>query len=151
MSDRPSWDRTFIDVCHVKSRRSKDMRTQVGAVIVGPDNEIRSTGYNCFPRGIDDDVPERQVRPEKYKWFVHAEANAIFNAARMGVPLKGCSIYVPWHPCNTCMQAIIQSGITEVIIESDEFPDRWADLVRVSQIMAQEAGIVVRLPEEPNG
>jgi len=53
---------------------------QIGCVIVGPNHEIRSTGYNSFPRGIRDDVPERLERPAKYLWLEHAERNAICNA-----------------------------------------------------------------------
>ncbi len=78
----PSWDRYYLDVCKVVGARSKDPNTQLGCIIVGPNHEIRSTGYNSFPRGIRDDVPERLVRPAKYLWIEHAERNAICNAAR---------------------------------------------------------------------
>ena len=80
----PSWDQYYLDICKVVASRSKDPNTQIGCVIIGPNREIRSTGYNSFPRGIRDDVPERLVRPTKYLWIEHAERNAICNAARAG-------------------------------------------------------------------
>ena len=110
-----SWDEYFMSLCYLVAMRSKDQNTNVGAVIVGPDNEIRSTGYNSFPRNCDDNIAERQERPEKYFWFEHGERNAIFNAARIGVSLNGCRIYVPGIPCMDCARAIVQSGIREVI------------------------------------
>ena len=80
------------------STRSKDPHTQIGCVIAGPDKNIRSTGFNSFPRGIKDDVPERLERPEKYLWIEHADRNAIYAAARCGTPLDGCSMYLPALP-----------------------------------------------------
>ena len=58
------WDRYFLNIAEQVKEKSKDQRTHIGAVIVGKDNEIVSTGYNSFPRGIDDDVDERAERPE---------------------------------------------------------------------------------------
>lgn len=94
--------------------RSKDPNTQVGCIIVGPENNIRSTGFNSFPRGIFDDVPLRLERPEKYMWIEHAERNAIYAAARVGIPLNGCSIYQPGLPCMDCARALIQVGIKKI-------------------------------------
>ena len=88
------WVEYFQNLAHNVKLKSKDERTQVGAVIVGKDKEIVSTGYNSFPRGIKDDKKKRQERPEKYFWFEHAERNAIYNAARIGVSTKGCTMYL---------------------------------------------------------
>ena len=98
--------------------RSKDPNTQVGCIIVGADdNNIRTTGYNSFPRGIRDDVPERFERPEKYYWIEHADRNAIYSAARNGPPLNKSRMYLPGLPCMDCGRAIIQVGIIEVIYD----------------------------------
>ena len=92
--------------------------TQIGAVIVGKDKEIVSTGYNSFPRGIDDNIRERQERPEKYFWFEHAERNAIYNAARIGVSTKGCTMYLSCGvPCSDCARGIINAGIVRIFCE----------------------------------
>lgn len=110
-----NWDQYFISILYLVAMKSKDEKTQNSSIIVGPDNEIRSTGYNSFPRGINDDVPERQERPEKYFWHEHGERNAIYNAARIGVSTKNCKMYVTGIPCMDCARAIVQSGIIEVI------------------------------------
>ncbi len=92
----------FLNIAESVKLKSKDRRTQIGAVIVGKDNEIVTTGYNSFPRGINDDVEERQQRPEKYFWFEHAERNAIYNAARIGVSLRDTTMYL------TCLASVHQ-------------------------------------------
>ena len=71
------WVEYFYNIAEQVKEKSKDERTKIGAVIVGKNKEIVSTGYNSFPRGINDFKPERQERPEKYYWFEHAERNAI--------------------------------------------------------------------------
>ena len=119
-----TWNRYFLDMLPLIASRSKDPHTQMGAIIVGPKNEIRATGYNSFPRGIKDDVPERLERPEKYLWIEHAERNSIFAAARVGVPLEGCKIYISALPCMNCSRAIIQSGITDIIVDG-EFQEKY--------------------------
>lgn len=111
------WDERFMLLAHHLAHWSIEQGRRVGTVVVGPDNEIRSTGYNGLPRGVNDAVEERHSRitGAKYIWSCHAEQNAIFNAARIGIALKGCAIYVPWFPCVECAKAIIQSGISEVV------------------------------------
>ena len=115
----PDWDSYYLSVCRTIATRSKDPSTQIGCIIVGPAREIRSTGYNSFPRGIVDTIPERQQRPEKYFWIEHAERNAIYNAARAGTPLEGCTVYVEVTPCMDCARAIVQAGIAKVVIDAD--------------------------------
>ena len=113
------WLRYFINIAEQVKLKSKDRSTQIGAVIVGKDKEIRSTGYNSFPRGLDDEVPERQERPEKYYFFEHSERNAIYNAARVGIPLDESVIIVTSGiPCADCARAIINSGIKAVYCKS---------------------------------
>jgi len=109
----------FMTLAYTAALCSKDVRTKVGAVIVGPGNEIISIGYNGLPRGANDDDEERQQRPGKYQWFEHAERNAIYNAARVGVSVNNCTIYTPYYPCSDCMRAIIQSGIKRLVL------DKW--------------------------
>ena len=112
MREIPSWDAYYLDICRVVATRSKDPNTQIGCVIVGPAHEIRSTGYNSFPRGIQDDVPARLERPAKYLWIEHAERNAICNAARAGTATEACTLYVEIMPCMDCARAVVQAGIT---------------------------------------
>ncbi len=129
---------------------SKEHGRRVGCVVVGPHKEIRSTGYNGFPRGVNDDVLERHSAEtgEKYRWSSHAERNAIYNAARVGVPLQGCVIYVPWYPCVDCAKAIIQSGIAELVAYQPDFGEpKWGRDFEMVEIMLLESGVKVRYIE----
>lgn len=120
-----NWDQYFLSLLPLIAQRSKDPNTKVGCVIVGPDNAIRSTGYNSFPRGINDNVPERKERPEKYYWIEHADRNAIFAAAKIGTPLDGCTMYLTGLPCMDCARAIIQVGICKVKYDAAN-QEKWA-------------------------
>jgi dCMP deaminase len=142
--ERANWDEYFMIMAKVIATRSKDQSTKVGAVIVGPDHEIRSTGYNGMARGVNDDVAYRHQRPEKYKWFEHAERNAIYNAARMGAHLLNCKIYGTQIPCTDCSRAIIQAGLREVIVESLTVNERWIEDALRSQDMFHESGVLIR-------
>lgn len=112
-----SWDDRFMSMAYLVAEGSKDERTHIGAIIVGPDKEIRSTGYNGFVRNSNDNIKERQEKPEKYYWIEHAERNAIYNATLIGASLKGCKMYTNGIPCMDCARGIVQSGITEVIVD----------------------------------
>ncbi len=143
-------DRVFLEMAYCIAQLSKDQSTHIGAVIVGPDHEVRSVGYNSFPRGIDDSIASRQERPGKYYFFAHAEANAIFNAARIGIPLKNCRIYTNGTPCDKCAQAIIGAGINEIIIDNDweeKFMKlgiaEWKESTDASKIMLDEAKVKI--------
>lgn len=158
MSESTSWDVRLMLLAHHIAHWSTERGRRVGAVIVGPDHEVRSTGHNGFPRGVNDEIEHRHNREsgEKYFWSSHAERNAIYNAARVGIPLKGCTIYVPWFPCGECAKAIIQSGIVELVAYQPDFTDaKWGqDFMRVVEMLG-EAGVRVRymerLAEIPNG
>lgn len=145
--EKVDWDSLYMTMAYLVAMKSKDMFTHVGAVIVGKDNEVRSVGYNSFPRGIDDGVLERQERPEKYSWFSHAEANSVYNAALVGIPIKGCRMYTNGIPCNMCMHAVLNSGIIEVIVDQawDESNyNQWKKQAERSRIAFSEAGIKLR-------
>ena len=142
-----NWDKYFLNIAENVKLKSKDQRTQIGAVIVGKDNEIVSTGYNSFPRGINDDVNERQQRPEKYFWFEHAERNAIYNAARIGVSLKESTAYLTSGlPCMDCARGLIQSGVKKVVCKIDcttKNKDKWLEQQEKSLILFSECGVEV--------
>lgn len=142
-----NWDLYFTRLVQLVSQKSKDPSTQVGCVIVGPDREIRSTGYNGLPRGCKDDLPERNERPQKYDWYECAERNAIYNAARMGTPLLGCTAYVVAHPCICCARALIQAGIAELVypeVNPISHREDWEERIAMSNEMLREAGVRIR-------
>jgi len=136
------WTQRFIEMADLTASWSKDRSTRVGCVIVGKNKEILSTGYNGFPRGINDNIDERHERPVKYEWTEHGERNAIFNAARNGICTSGATIYLRWYPCSDCARAIIQSGITKVVCEKPkmetEKDKRWAEKFKVTEEMFSE-------------
>lgn len=134
------WSDYYHGFARHAASKSKDT-TQVGAVLVGPNGEIRMTGYNGLPRGVTD-APERMKRPDKYLWTQHAEANVISFAARNGVATDGCTLYVTHHPCVTCMKLIIQAGITCVSVGTGV---TVMEIEPESAIMAAEAGVEVRI------
>lgn len=150
----PSWDHWFLDMSYLVSQKSKDRSTQVGCVLVGDDNEVLSVGYNNFPRGVNDDIDERHERPVKYSYVEHAERNAIFNAARQGIRLKGARAYMYWKspPCEQCTRALIQAGIKEIIVGTEPFPGVGnGDFYNTSgpaETMLREAGVPLRVVED---
>ena len=139
------WDLRFIELAKHISGWSKDPSTKVGCVVVGEDREIRSTGFNGFPRGIDDNPERLANRETKYPLICHAEENAIMHAARIGVSLKGSTAYVTWPPCSRCARSLIQAGIKEVVYPTpQEIPERWLEDFETSNGMLKEAGVLVR-------
>lgn len=137
-------DKFFLSLAYFLTENSKDKKTCIGAVVVDEDDIIVSTGWNSFPRKIDDTIKERQEKPEKYYWFAHAERNAIYNAARKGTSLKGCTMYTNGTPCCDCAIAIIQAGIKKVVV--DKYwnvlnSEKWEEHANRTKIMFKEAGV----------
>ena len=140
------WGEYFINIAEQVKLKSKDNNTKIGVVIVGKDNEIVSTDYNSFPRGIDDSVEERQEKPEKYFWFEHAERNAIYNAARIGVSTLGTTMYMTCGiSCADCARAIINAGISKIVLRSGKgaMSPKWVESSQRSNQMFKEAGIQI--------
>jgi dCMP deaminase len=141
------WNEYFLGIAEQIKLKSKDQSTQIGAVVVGKDREILSTGYNSFPRGLDDNNPERQKRPVKYFYFEHAERNAIYNAARIGVSLKGSTIYLTCGiPCADCARAIINAGIKTIYCKEEctvKNKEMWEESKRIATEMLKECGVEV--------
>ncbi len=148
-----TWNEYFVELCLLVASKSEDTSTKCGAVIVGTGNSILSTGYNGFPRGVKN-LPERNERPIKYKFFEHAERNAVYNAARIGVSTLNATMYVTGIPCADCARSIIQAGIKKVYAmkkdegkhgHSKEFFDRWKESVECSIEMFNEAGVELEM------
>jgi dCMP deaminase len=135
------WDQRFLKLAKHISTWSKDPSTQVGAVAVR-DRRLLATGYNGFPRGIDDTDERLQDRQQKLLRTVHAEANIVAQASLHGVSLEKASIYIwPFLPCSSCCTLLIQAGIQRVIVPDFEIPDRWLVSFTTSVGMLEEAGI----------
>ena len=140
-----NWDKRFLKLAKHISEWSKDPSTKVGCVVVGPDRELRSTGFNGLPRGIEDNEERLNNREIKYPLICHAEENAIMHAARIGISLKGCTAYVTWPPCTRCARSLIQAGVSTIVYpENIEIPERWMDDLNLSLNMLKEAKISLK-------
>jgi dCMP deaminase len=154
----PDWDTFYMKLVYEIAKKSKDPSTKIGALIVGPDKEPISFGYNGFPRKVVDSVesyPERHQRPAKYMYYEHGERNAIYSVARVGgASLKGTTMYTQGLPCADCGRAIIQAGISEVVIHepfeliSRHIYNNWKESSDVTFEMFRESGVKVRHVQE---
>lgn len=142
--NRPSWDQYFLDITRLVATRSTCLRRQVGALLV-KDRNILATGYNGVPSGIThcDTVGclrERQKVPsgERHELCrgLHAEQNAIIQAARHGINIDGATLYCTTMPCIICTKMIINAGIVAVV-----YTEGYAD--ELAREMIAEAGIKV--------
>ena len=140
---RPSWDEYFMGITFEVARRSTCNRAQVGAIIVR-DKRILTTGYNGSPTGLPHCTEAGCLIVNGHcVRTLHAEQNAIIQAALHGVSTDGATIYVTHQPCLICAKMIINAGISRVVYGGD-YPD---DLARQ---FLEEAGVVLnhyRLPE----
>jgi len=134
----------FRAVTDAIASMSKNPKRKIGAVILSPDFAIVATGWNGCARGIDD-KPERYASPLKNYYMVHAELNAIANAARTGAATNGCSMLITGlMPCASCANTIVQAGITAVYYpEPKEFSQKWSESFAHSLIILTEAGVVI--------
>ncbi|MCW3488871.1 deoxycytidylate deaminase [Dethiobacter alkaliphilus] len=148
---RPSWDAYFMEITHVVAGRSTCLRRKVGALII-KDKRILATGYNGAPSGLAHCqevgcIREQQQVPsgERHELCraLHAEQNAILQAALYGVSIQHATLYCTTHPCVMCAKMIINAGMKEVVIVKT-YPDTMA------AALLDEAGVTVRYLEEPS-
>lgn len=142
---RKSKDIYFAEIADLVSSRSTCLRNQVGAVIV-KESQILSTGYNGAPKGLRhcDEIgcirEQMGIKPgERHELCrgLHAEQNAVIQAAYHGVSVSGGRIYCTTRPCSICTKMLINAGIQEIVYV-DEYQDSLADQ------LVQEAGIILR-------
>jgi dCMP deaminase len=139
--ERPSWDAYFMEIAKLVSTRATCPRRSVGALIVR-DKQIVATGYNGAPRGLphcppggpDNEWPAGCMRAGHCIRSLHAEQNALLQAARIGVSCEGATMYVTCQPCNMCAKMLINAGVARVIYEG-EYPDDFSiELFKQSHI-----------------
>jgi len=132
MNERPSWDEYFMQMAELTAKRSTCLRRKVGAIIV-QDRHIISTGYNGAPRGIKHCAERGGCYREKMNipsgerhelcMALHAEQNAIIQAATLGQSIEDGSIYITHQPCAICAKMIINSGIRRIVVK-EGYPDQ---------------------------
>lgn len=102
-----TWPQYFMSIAYLASLKSHDAQTKVGSILV-EDKKILSTGYNGFPSGTKNDLPN--TRPGKYRYICHSEINVLANTI---FKPKNASIYVTQMPCNVCAKALWQNNVKE--------------------------------------
>lgn len=142
---RPSWDEYFMELAEVVAKRSTCLRRNIGAVVV-KDKRVLATGYNGAPTGLAHCsevgcLRERLGIPsgERVEMCrgLHAEQNALVQAARYGISLEGAVIYCTNQPCVTCAKMLINAGIVKVIYKHP-YPDKLAqDLLAESKVSVE--------------
>jgi dCMP deaminase len=143
-SSRPSWEEYFMDITHLVAKRSTCLRRQVGALLV-KDKKILATGYNGAPSRLEHCLDIGCLRQKKgipsgerheLCRGLHAEQNAIIQAAYHGVEIRGATLYCTNHPCIICSKMIINAGIQKIV-----YDEGYADTL--AREMLKESGIEV--------
>jgi dCMP deaminase len=146
---RPSWDEYFIEITRLVAKRSTCLRRQVGAVIV-KDKNILATGYNGAPSGTSHCLDIGCLREklgipsgERHELCrgLHAEQNAIIQAAKHGTSIEGATLYCNTMPCIICSKMVINAGLKRVVYLSG-YPDQLAEE------MIRESGVLIEKFEE---
>lgn len=135
------WDLRFLRIAHEVSSWSRDPGTKVGCVLV-LEKRILSVGFNGFPQNLSDSLELYEDRQYKLAVTVHAEANAILNAAKNGAKTQSCTAYVTFPPCSQCAAALIQAGVTMVICpDPANAPERWRASFKLANEMLYQSGV----------
>lgn len=143
---RPSNDKYFMDMANLVSSRSTCVRRRVGAVIV-KDKRVLSTGYNGSPKGTRhcEDlgcIREQMNIPSGTRHElcrgVHAEQNAVAQAAYFGVSVNGATIYTTTYPCSMCAKILINAGIKEIVYNEGYVDDLSKDLLNETDILIRK-------------
>ena len=138
------WDTRFLKLAKEIATWSKDPSTQVGAIAV-KDRRILATGYNGFPKGIEDKEQTLNNRESKLRLMVHGEMNMIFNAVEHGVNLKDSTVYVWGLPvCEDCFKGLIQVGVVRVVMPDIEIhAKKWKHGCEFGKCKMKDVGIQV--------
>ncbi|KKR46681.1 MAG: hypothetical protein UT82_C0009G0045 [Parcubacteria group bacterium GW2011_GWB1_40_14] len=139
---RLSWDKYFMEIAKIVAKRSTCDRRNVGAVIV-KDKNILSTGYNGSPKGLPHcDEAGHEMSDGHCVRTIHAEANALIQAAKHGVAVDGAVMYLTDSPCYDCFKMLVNSGIKEVVY-GEYYDSRYGSSSKVLKL-AKKARIKIR-------
>lgn len=137
------WNRRYFELAKLISTWSKDPSKKIGVVAIGNKGQILSTGYNGFARNIPDSEDILNNREEKYKYIIHGEQNAIYNACLNGISLENSTLYIYGLPiCHECANAIIQVGVTKVMMQyQGDVSNKWNESSKLAKKNMKRAGI----------
>jgi len=150
------WNEYFFRHVYLAAQKSKDTKTKVGAILV-KDNTCISEGYNGICRGVNDYNYEdgRNERPIKYFFYEHAERNCLYTCNRHGISTLGATMYIGGMPCADCARAIIQCGISKIVLHKQrpkfDHLEKWVESTKYSKIMLDEANIPIEIYDKQLG
>jgi len=136
--------KNLLKIAYSKAQKSTNPSTQNGAILVDDKGNIVLSAINSFPNGLKE-TQERQIKPLRHKFSVHAERNVLYQAARLGIKTKGLTMVCPWAACSDCTQAIIQTGIKRLVTHKQAL-NRSGDLqkdIELAFAMLREAGVEI--------
>jgi len=135
------WDIRFLRIASEIASWSHDPGTKVGCVLV-QDRRMIASGYNGFPSTLSDSLELYKDRDYKLAVTVHAEANAILNAAKNGAKTQSCTAYVTFPPCSQCAASLIQAGVEKVVCpDPATAPERWRASFKLANEMLYQSGV----------
>lgn len=144
--NRPNWDAYFMEITYVVSKRSTCLRRQVGAILV-KDKHILTTGYNGAPKGLIHCAEIGCLRQElgipsgerhELCRALHAEQNAIIQAANLGIAIEGSTLYCTTAPCSLCAKMLINAGVVRVVFDGT-YPDaRAMEFFRQAGVLVEQ-------------
>lgn len=142
----------YLRNAYCLASQSRDPSNQNGSTLVSATGEIIGTGNNNFAIGVEFTEARSEVRPDKYRYFEHAERSAIYQAARAGNKVYGSVMYVPWAACCDCARGIINAGVLTVVMHYSRMqmtPERWESSVDEALKMLVEGGVRLEYYEGP--
>jgi dCMP deaminase len=129
-------EKYWMGIAEAVSLKSPDLETKVGAILIKNDTGmIVATGFNGFVRGAPDAILPK-IRPDKYKYIVHAEENLLAHTSRNGIAIDNCTLIITLSPCQRCLRLMWQAGVTEVICR-DIYRDHTIDLLDLNIVQEQ--------------
>jgi len=134
----------LLKIAYLEAQKSTNPSTQNGAILVDDKGNVILSAVNSFPDGVAE-TQERQNKPLRYKFSVHAERNVLYQTARLGIKTEGLTMICPWAACTDCAQGIIQAGIKRLVVHRQAL-DRsthWKEDIELASIMLREAGVEI--------
>ena len=134
----------LIKIAYSEAKKSKNPSTQNGAVLIDDKGNIILSAMNSFPDGIVE-TKERQIKPLRNKFSVHAERNVLYQAAQLGIKTKGLTMVCPWATCIDCARGIIQAGIKCLVVHKQalEKSGRWKEDIEFAFAMLREVDVEI--------
>lgn len=136
--------KNLLKIAYFEAKKSTNPSTQNGAILIDDEGNIIFSARNSFPDRIAE-TKERQIKPLRYKFSVHAERNVLYQAARLGIKTKGLTMVCPWAACSDCAQAIIQTGIKRLVVHKQALDKSgsWQEDIDLAFEMLREAKVEI--------